>query len=304
MVGYEDFRREQAAARAEGRYLGIGFSTYIEACGIAPSAVVGSLGARAGLFESAIVRVQPTGEGVGVRGQPQPRAGARDHLLASGGGSPGNPHGGRGHHPRRYRVRCRSAWAPTARAAWRSVAAPSCAAWRRSRRRAPRSPRTCWRRPRRTWSSPAASGRCAEPTSRWASATWRSPPTCRTTIRRGWSRGWTSPASTIRPTSPFPFGAHLCIVEVCGDTGRVTLKRFVAVDDVGNVVNPQIVDGQVHGGVCHGIGQALLEGAIYDADGQLVNGSYMGLCDAAGGRSARVRAGPHRHPVSRTTRWG
>ena len=57
MVGYEEFRKEQAAARAEGRYLGIGFSTYIEACGIAPSAVVGSLGARAGLFESAVVRV-------------------------------------------------------------------------------------------------------------------------------------------------------------------------------------------------------------------------------------------------------
>jgi carbon-monoxide dehydrogenase large subunit len=73
----------------------------------------------------------------------------------------------------------------------------------------------------------------------------------------------------------FPFGAHVCIVEVCADTGKVTLKRFVAVDDVGNVINPQIVDGQVHGGVCHGIGQALLEGAIYDADGQLVNGSYM-----------------------------
>ena len=47
----------------------------------------------------------------------------------------------------------------------------------------------------------------------------------------------------------FPFGAHLCIVEVCADTGKVTLKRFVAVDDVGNVINPQIVDGQVHGGV-------------------------------------------------------
>ena len=73
----------------------------------------------------------------------------------------------------------------------------------------------------------------------------------------------------------FPFGAHLCIVEVCADTGKVTLQRFVAVDDVGNVINPQIVEGQVHGGVCHGIGQALLEGAIYDGDGQLVNGSYM-----------------------------
>ena len=62
MVGYDDFRKEQAEARKNGRLLGIGFSTYIEACGIAPSAVVGALGARAGLYESAHVRVQPTGK--------------------------------------------------------------------------------------------------------------------------------------------------------------------------------------------------------------------------------------------------
>ena len=65
------------------------------------------------------------------------------------------------------------------------------------------------------------------------------------------------------------------MVEVDGETGKVSIDRFVAVDDVGNVVNPQIVDGQIHGGVAHGIGQALLEGAIYDDDGQLLNGSYM-----------------------------
>ena len=73
----------------------------------------------------------------------------------------------------------------------------------------------------------------------------------------------------------FPFGAHIAVVEVDTETGVVKLVRYAACDDVGNVVNPMIVDGQVHGGVTHGIGQALLEGAIYDDDGQLTNGSFM-----------------------------
>jgi len=73
----------------------------------------------------------------------------------------------------------------------------------------------------------------------------------------------------------FPFGAHIAVVEVDIETGKVSLKRFVACDDVGNVVNPMIVDGQVHGGLAQGIGQALLEGAIYDENGQLLTASYM-----------------------------
>ena len=73
----------------------------------------------------------------------------------------------------------------------------------------------------------------------------------------------------------YPFGAHVAIVEVDAETGRTKLKRFIAVDDVGNVINPMIVDGQIHGGLAQGIGQALLEGAIHDEYGQLINGSYM-----------------------------
>jgi carbon-monoxide dehydrogenase large subunit len=74
----------------------------------------------------------------------------------------------------------------------------------------------------------------------------------------------------------FPFGAHACVVEVERDTGRVKILRYVAVDDVGNVINPMIVDGMVHGGIAQGVGQALWEGAVYDTDsGQLVTGSMM-----------------------------
>jgi len=73
----------------------------------------------------------------------------------------------------------------------------------------------------------------------------------------------------------YPFGCHICIVEIDKETGAVKIKRFIAVDDVGNVINPMIVDGQIHGGLAQGIGQAFCEGAIYDESGQLINGTYM-----------------------------
>jgi len=74
----------------------------------------------------------------------------------------------------------------------------------------------------------------------------------------------------------FPFGAHACVVEVDPDTGNVKLLRYVAIDDVGNVINPMIVDGMVHGGIAQGVAQALWEGAVYDGQsGQLLTGSMM-----------------------------
>jgi carbon-monoxide dehydrogenase large subunit len=73
----------------------------------------------------------------------------------------------------------------------------------------------------------------------------------------------------------YPFGAHIAVVEIERDTGKVKLLRSVAVDDVGNVINPMIVDGQLHGGIAQGVGQALWEGAVYDEGGQLVTGELM-----------------------------
>ncbi|HKS69758.1 MAG TPA: molybdopterin cofactor-binding domain-containing protein, partial [Ktedonobacterales bacterium] len=73
----------------------------------------------------------------------------------------------------------------------------------------------------------------------------------------------------------FPFGSHICVTEVDAETGEVKILRYVAVDDVGVVINPMIVDGQVHGGVAQGIGQALYEHAIYDESGNLVTGSML-----------------------------
>jgi carbon-monoxide dehydrogenase large subunit len=76
----------------------------------------------------------------------------------------------------------------------------------------------------------------------------------------------------------FPAGCHVCEVEIDPDTGETDIVNWTAVDDFGVLVNPMIVEGQVHGGIAQGVGQALLEGAVYDKDGQLVTGSFMDYC--------------------------
>jgi carbon-monoxide dehydrogenase large subunit len=73
----------------------------------------------------------------------------------------------------------------------------------------------------------------------------------------------------------FPFGAHACVVDVDAETGKVTVVRYVAVDDCGNPVNPMLIEGQIHGGVVYGIGQALYERVHYDEQGQLVTGTFV-----------------------------
>jgi carbon-monoxide dehydrogenase large subunit len=77
------------------------------------------------------------------------------------------------------------------------------------------------------------------------------------------------------PNFAFPFGAHIVVSEVDRDTGQVSIKRYVAVDDCGKVINPLMVDGQVHGGVAQGLGQALYEEVVYDESGQLLTGEFM-----------------------------
>ncbi|MEK6530777.1 MAG: molybdopterin cofactor-binding domain-containing protein, partial [candidate division NC10 bacterium] len=77
------------------------------------------------------------------------------------------------------------------------------------------------------------------------------------------------------PNFTFPYGAHIAVVEVDPETGSVKILRYVAVDDVGKVINPMIVDGMVHGGIAHGVGQALWEWGVYDDNGQLLTGTLM-----------------------------
>ncbi len=77
------------------------------------------------------------------------------------------------------------------------------------------------------------------------------------------------------PNFTFPFGAHIVVTDIDRDTGAISIRRYVAIDDCGNLLNPLIVDGQVHGGIAQGLGQALWEQAIYDDNGQLITGELM-----------------------------
>ena len=128
-----------------------------------------------------------------------------------------------------------------------------------------------------TSSSRTASSRWRAPTAARRSARSRSPPTCRTTIRSTSSSPDSNETAFYDPTNfTFPAGTHICEVEIDPDTGRRPGGAFAACDDFGNIINPMIVEGQVHGGVAQGIGQALLENCVYDAEsGQLLTGSYM-----------------------------
>lgn len=274
MLGYADFKEKQAEARKNGKLLGVGFSTYIEACGIAPSAVVGSLGARAGLFESAQVRVQPTGK-VSVY------TGSHSH--------------GQGHETSFAQVVADKLGIPLADVeiihgdsdavafgmgtyGSRSLAVGGSAIVKSIEKVLEKGAKIA-----------AHKLECSADDLDFADGKW----TVKGTNK---SIGFGDVALTayvphVYPANlepgldfssfydpanfTYPFGCHIAVVEVDAETGKVTIKRFVAVDDVGNVINPMIVEGQIHGGLAQGIGQALLEGVIYDENGQLTTGTFM-----------------------------
>jgi aerobic carbon-monoxide dehydrogenase large subunit len=93
------------------------------------------------------------------------------------------------------------------------------------------------------------------------------------------------------PNFTFPFGAHIVVTEVDAETGQVEIQRYVAVDDIGNIINPMLVDGQVHGGVVQGLGQALYEQAVYDDNGQLITGELMDYCVPKASMIPRIESG-------------
>ena len=102
----------------------------------------------------------------------------------------------------------------------------------------------------------------------------------------------------------FPAGCHICELEIDPETGVVMIARWTAVDDFGTLINPMIVEGQVHGGIAQGIGQALPEGCVYDeGSGQLITGSYMDYCMPRAARPAVLQARLHVETNAHPIRW-
>jgi carbon-monoxide dehydrogenase large subunit len=272
LLGYADLRKEQAARRESGDpvQLGIGVSTYTEMCGLAPSRVLGSLAYGAGGWEHASVRMLPTGKVEVVTGSSAHGQGhetAWSQIVADKLGVPFEDirvlHGDTQVAPKgmdTYGSRSLSVGGIALVGACdkvidkaRVIAAgmlevsPDDLEWTPGR-----------------WSvrgDPEQGKTIAE----IALATFAAH-----ALPDGVEPSLDSDATYDPDNFSFPHGTHLCAAEVDTETGKVRLRRYVAVDDVGNVVNPLIVDGQVHGGIAQGIAQALYEEAAYDADGNLL----------------------------------
>jgi carbon-monoxide dehydrogenase large subunit len=273
-VGYANLREEQANRRANGsnKLLGIGLSSYVEVCGVAPSKWIGLSGEGwgAGLWESAEVRVYLTGK-VSVTTGSLPHGQGHEttfaQLVSDELGVPyedieiehsdtkGTPFGFGSYGSRSLAVGGTAVYKSVQKvvekakllAAHMLEAAPEDIVYENGKAWVKGSPDAV-----KTIQDIALQAHIAydlppgmEPA--LEAVTYYDPPNC-----------------------TFPFGTHVCVVEVDRDTGQVEIVKYVAVDDVGNVINPMIVDGQLHGGIAQGIAQALYEGAVYADNGELI----------------------------------
>ncbi len=277
MLGYDDFLREQAEARQQGRYLGLGLSTYVEMCGVAPSAWVGLPGEGwgAGLWESANVRIHLTGKVVVTTGSQSHGQGHEttmaqvaaeelgipvEDVIVQHSDTVGTPFGYGTYGSRsaavgsvalynslqKIKEKARLIGAHMLEAAVEDVVYEDGKVYVKG---SPDQSKTI-----QEIAGAAALGYDLPPGVEpfLDDITYYDPPNC-----------------------TFPFGAHICVVEVDPETGQIDLKRYIAVDDVGRVINPMIVDGQVHGGIAQGVAQALWEAAAYDENGNLLTGTLM-----------------------------
>ena len=276
MVDLPAFRSDQERQRADGVYRGIGFSTYTEICGLAPSRVTGpgGVGVQAGGWESAMVRVHNTGAVTvytGSSGHGQGHETAFAQIVADRLGV--DPavveviHGDTGTGPEgrnTYGSRSVAVGGEALAKCANKVADKAKAIVAHSLEAAPqdieiRDGKFSVR------GSPDKGMALADV----AGAAYLN------LIPEGMEPGLEETTFFDPENFVFPFGAHACIVDIDVQTGKVKVSRYVAVDDCGNAINPLLIDGQLHGGIAHAIGQALYEQVAYDENGQLVTGTFV-----------------------------
>ncbi len=278
LAGYKTFEERRKASAAKGLLRGVGVASYIEACGIAPSSLVGALGARAGLYEAATVRVNPTGS-VTVQ------TGSHSH--------------GQGHETTFAQVVADKLGIPienvqivhgdTAKVPFgmgtygsRSIAVGGTAIVN-----ALDKVITKGRKIAAHLLEASEDDVVFEDGVYQVKGTDKKKAFGEIALTAYVPHQY--PIEEIEPgleetafydpkNFTFPAGTYICEVEIDPRTGETRIDKFVAADDFGNLINPMIVEGQVHGGLVQGIGQALLEHAVYDDQGQLLSGSYMDYC--------------------------
>ncbi|HEU5272676.1 MAG TPA: xanthine dehydrogenase family protein molybdopterin-binding subunit [Xanthobacteraceae bacterium] len=275
LADHKGFARRKRESERRGRLRGIGFSTYIEACGLAPSQAAGSLGAGVGLWESAEVRVNPTGSvevltGSHSHGQGHEttfaqvvadRLGIPIENIAVIHGDTDKVQFGMGTYGSRSAAVGLSAVVKALdkiEAKAKKVAshlleaAENDIVFKDGKFTVAGTDKSAG------WGEVALQAYVAH---KFAGAQ----------LEPGLKEG-----AFYDPVNfTFPAGCHICEVEIDPETGITSIAHWTAVDDFGTVINPMIVEGQVHGGIAQGVGQALLESAVYNKDGQLVNGSLM-----------------------------
>ncbi len=269
------FRAEQAKARKAGRYLGVGLVSYIEICGLGPSQVAGAVGFGGGLYDSAIVRVYPTGVvkvyiGASPHGQGEETTFAQ--IVAEEFGYPVDSveiiHGDTDNTPQGW-----GTYGSRTTAVCGSAVKNAALKVKEKAKKLAAHLLECseadleWKDDAfRVKGSPDKAKGMAE-LALMANVAWNMPP--------GLEPGLEATAFFDPTNFVYPFGTHICTVDVDVATGEVKILRYIAVDDCGPPINPMIVDGQIHGGVIQGIGEGLQEIAVYDDEGQLLTGTMM-----------------------------
>jgi carbon-monoxide dehydrogenase large subunit len=275
MADYAGLRKKQAELRAKGQYMGIGLCTYAEICGLGPSQVAGAVGFGGGLWESAIVRFHPSGKvhvmvGVSPHGQGEETTFAQivadqlgvpvDDVMVMHGDTSQTPMGWGTYGSRTTAVGSGALMGAIGKikekakivAAHLLEAAAEDMEYADGKFFVKGSP---------------TKAKTIQDVALMANVAWNYP--------KGLEPGLEAAAFFDPPNFVYPFGAHIAVVRVDAETGETRLERYIAVDDCGRVINPMIVEGQIHGGIVQGIGQALWEGAAYDEQGQLLTGSMM-----------------------------
>jgi carbon-monoxide dehydrogenase large subunit len=269
----DTFERRRQEARARGKLLGRGLSTWVEVCGFVPSDVARhALGITPGGWESATVRVHPTGKATVITGTSphgQGHATSWSQIVETELGIPFDDieviHGD-------------TAFAPYGLGTYgsRSLAVGGIAAYKAGEKIIAKARKLA-----------AHQLECAEDDLEWTPGTFTVRGTDRSVdiktlaftawsahdLPEGFEPGLVATHIYDPPNFSWPHGAHACVVEVDTETGSVDIVRYIAVDDCGVVINPLVVEGQVHGGVAQGIAEALFEEAAYDEDGNLVTGT-------------------------------